>query len=121
METIFATHNGCVANTACVTTGLQPPAHAPAEVPASSEPVASGLGGQIGELTAALNTIGWNHHQVPQDERVTAQEAAAMASAGSKTTGLGGQIGELTAALNTVGWNHHQVPQDERLPKQERS
>jgi hypothetical protein len=30
---------------------------------------ASGLGGQIGRLAEALNTVGWNHNQVPQDER----------------------------------------------------
>lgn len=119
MKTTFATHNGCVSNTAVTTSAPYAPPHAPLgeTAPAVS---GSGLGGQIGELAAALNTIGWNHNQVPAAERVPASEREAV-SATAAGSGLGGQIGELAAALNTVGWNHNQVPADERVPLQERT
>ena len=123
METVFATQSGCVRNTTEAAKNLPPGAaaqvhhaeahHAPAGTP-------SGLGGQIGELAAALNTIGWNHNQVPPDERIPLSEQE-PAGAAAKASGLGGQIGELTAALNTIGWNHNQVPPEERIPLSERT
>ena len=77
METTFATHNGCVRNTAKVINHPVPPSqvyfqNTPEQTSETS--TSSGLGGQIGELTAALNVIGWNHHQVPPDERIPPQE-----------------------------------------------
>ena len=112
MDTIFATQSGFVRNTAVV--GLTPPPPAPVLVHKSEAGQGSGLGGQIGALTQALNAVGWNHHQVPPEERSTAPSAPGHAS------GLGGQIGALTQALNAVGWNHNQVPPEERIPPQER-
>ena len=73
METRFATHNGCVRNTATVDKSAHSQASAPS-APTAAEVVASGLGGQIGELTAALNVIGWNHNRVPPEERIPPQE-----------------------------------------------
>ncbi len=75
METRFATHNGCIRNTATVDKSTQPShsdAYSPPSAPATA--TASGLGGQIGELTAALNVIGWNHNRMPPEERVPVQE-----------------------------------------------
>ena len=34
----------------------------------------SGLGGQIADITAALNEIGWNHNRVPPEERIPVHE-----------------------------------------------
>jgi len=123
METVFASQSGCVRNTTETVRSQHPAAavqlhhgdtlHAPAGTP-------SGLGGQIGELAAALNTIGWNHNQVPPEERIPLSEQE-PATAAAASPGLGGQIGELAAALNTIGWNHNQVPPDERIPLSERT
>ena len=126
MNTMFSTQGGFVANNAVVDRpGVAPaPARtAPAAV-AADDATGSGLGGQIGELAAAINAVGWNHNQVPADERLPQQERE-IAPALDHTdpaagTGLGGEIGELAAAINAVGWNHNQVPADERLPPQER-
>ena len=120
MEAVFATHNGCIRNTAVVKTAPRAGAQGhPVHHEAAS--ASSGLGGQIGELTAALNVIGWNHHQVPAAERIPASEAIQPSATAGASSGLGGQIGELAAALNIVGWNHHQVPPEERTPLQERT
>jgi len=115
MQTTFATQNGCVRNTAVTTTAPHAPPHVPVHHGEATHSAAtgSGLGGQIGELTAALNTIGWNHNQVPPNERVPASEQEPV-TAKATSSGLGGQIGELAAALDTVGWNHNQVPPGER-------
>ena len=126
METVFATHGGCVRNTAGATRGGWVPALKRASRDDATSHVAegsSGLGGQIGELAAALDAVGWNHNRVPLDERVPASEAqhASHGSVDVAKSGLGGQIGELAAALGTVGWNHNQVPPGERIPLQERT
>ena len=131
MHTIFATHNGFVRNNAVVDTtaatmaalARSPEPHTPA--PPKDDAVSvpeSGLGGEIGELAAAINAVGWNHNQVPPDERLPPEERLFEPPhpADPEPTGLGGQIGELAAAINAVGWNHNQVPSDERLPPQER-
>ncbi|MEI8394347.1 MAG: hypothetical protein WCF85_06395 [Rhodospirillaceae bacterium] len=125
METVFATHNGCVRNTGTGSPTPQSAAqarHRHEPVVASSAGTPSGLGGQIGELAAALETVGWNHHQVPAAERSPPGEnfQHRTPAEGSGSSGLGGQIGELAAALETVGWNHHKVPAAERIPLQEK-
>jgi len=77
METRFATYSGCVRNTATVVNHPPPPPHAQSfgsPPPTADTAPSSGLGGQIGELTAALNIIGWNHNQVPPEERIPPQE-----------------------------------------------
>jgi len=72
METRFASQSGCVRNTATVDKSSHPPVTSSAAPPAAE--TSSGLGGQIGELAAALNVIGWNHNQVPPEERIPPQE-----------------------------------------------
>jgi len=75
METRFATHNGCIRNTATVDKSAQPSqAEISSPPPSPATATASGLGGQIGELTAALNIIGWNHNRMPPEERIPVQE-----------------------------------------------
>jgi hypothetical protein len=76
METRFATNSGCVRNTAIVE---HPHLHAQQAQPSNAPPpvaetVPSGLGGQLADLAAALNVIGWNHNQVPAEERIPPQE-----------------------------------------------
>jgi hypothetical protein len=77
MNTVFASQSGSIRNTAVSTHApvvAPPPPH---HEPGQHEPApghASGLGGQIGELAAALNVIGWNHNQVPPEERIPLQE-----------------------------------------------
>jgi len=123
METIFATHCGGVCNTAVISSAPQPaPVHSRhSEV--AGEASESGLGGQIAEVMASINAVGWNHNQVPEAERVPPQERELeheAAGAGGHPSGPGGQIGELVAALDQIGWNHNQVPPEERVPLQER-
>jgi hypothetical protein len=131
MSTIFATHNGFVRNNAVVDTQVTAAAafarsHEPSATAAPKEDAGghqdSGLGGQIGELAAAINAVGWNHNQVPPEERLPLEERLFEPPHPTATepSGLGGQIGELAAAINAVGWNHNQVPPEERLPPQER-
>ena len=132
MPTIFATHNGFIVNNAVVghPPGAPPAIAASASLdskaaPPPSEtdgPKESGLGGEIGEIAAAINAVGWNHNQVPLDERTPPEERLFEQSqrVADEPSGLGGQIGELTAAINAVGWNHFQVPVDERTPPQEK-
>ncbi len=77
METRFASYSGCIRNTAAVINQPAPPSQAQSShlPPSTTEAsTSSGLGGQIGELTAALNVIGWNHNQVPPEERIPPQE-----------------------------------------------
>jgi hypothetical protein len=73
MEAVFATQSGCVCNTTASSRArlTAAPAAAHGTAPAG---VGSGLGGQIGELAAALNTVGWNHNRVPPEERIPLQE-----------------------------------------------
>lgn len=73
MRTSFSSHNGGVYNTAVVlrdedagTAEAPPPRHAGCGC--GGTPAA--LGGQLGKLASALDTVGWNHHQVPAAERV---------------------------------------------------
>ncbi len=130
MKTVFASQGGFVANTAVIdSVTLKNPAESQPPVVSSAYPTTgagqeSGLGGDIGRLAAALNTIGWNHGQVPHDERMAVDEQqleqsyyAATEEAKSK---LGGQFGKLAAALETVGWNHGQVPAEDKVPLQEK-
>ncbi len=75
MSTIFATQNGFVTNNAVVGgrpvgVRLTPAPHAQSTGTVES----SGLGGQLGELAAAINAVGWNHNQVPVEERLPPQE-----------------------------------------------
>jgi len=78
MTTVFATYSGCVQNTCIVdhrgnqSNSCASNHESPAEL--ASVDHESGLGGQIGKLFAAVNTVGWNHHQVPPGERVPVQE-----------------------------------------------
>jgi len=76
METRFASYSGCIRNTATVVTQPLPPQAQSSDPPpqTTEETPSSGLGGQIGELAAALNVIGWNHNQVPPEERLPPQE-----------------------------------------------
>ena len=129
MKTVFASQGGFVSNTAVVDSDiLKNPAevHPPGPVSygAASEEGGSGLGGDIGRLAAALNTVGWNHGQVPPDERMPVDEHQLEQSyyvGTDEAAGkLGGQFGKLAAALDTVGWNHGQVPSEEKVPLQEK-
>ena len=129
MKTVYASQGGFVSNTAVVDTNiLKNPAEAhPPAPPFHSHPqetAGSGLGGDIGKLAAALDTIGWNHGQVPRDERMPVDEQQLEQSyyAGTEEAKgkLGGQFGKLAAALDTVGWNHGQVPAEEKVPLQEK-
>jgi hypothetical protein len=115
MEAVFATHNGCIVNTGTTAPAPVRPRYDTA-APAADGETESGLGGQIGEVTAALNAVGWNHCQVPANERLARDEEMLVRhpAEGTGSSGLGGQLGELAAALNTVGWNHHKVPPEER-------
>ena len=76
METVFATHSGCVRNTCVVTSRKMKQKHESAHHDEHADAASgqSGLGGQLGKLFAAVNIVGWNHHQVPADERVPIQE-----------------------------------------------
>ena len=130
MKTVFASQGGFVANTAVVDTDfLRNPAEAHPAVPAphaaAGDEGGSGLGGDIGRLAAALNTVGWNHGQVPRDERMPVDEHQLEQSyyVGTEEVAgkLGGQFGKLAAALDTVGWNHGQVPAGEKVPPHEKS
>ncbi|MEI6556780.1 MAG: hypothetical protein WCO00_00110 [Rhodospirillaceae bacterium] len=131
MDMVFATHCGFVRNTAvvCHQDGFDSVAScrsAESFSHPSPETPLPGLGGQIEEVMASINAAGWNHHQVPDAERLPPEERAlaadrsGAADGDAQTSGLGGQIGNLAAALNEIGWNHHRVPADERLPPQER-
>ncbi len=129
MKTVYASQGGFVANTAVVDSDtLRNPAEvrpqAGASKSAGAEGCDSGLGGDIGRLAAALNTVGWNHGQVPRDERMPVDEhqleVSYYASAEEAKAALGGQFGKLAAALGTVGWNHGQVPAEEKVPLQEK-
>ena len=129
METVFASQSGFVANTAVVDPGfLKNPAEHPPSYPAAqsaaTEAGGSGLGGEIGRLAAALNTVGWNHGQVPHDERMPVDEhqleQSYYASTEEAKAKLGGQFGKLAAALDVVGWNHGQVPAEDKVPLQEK-
>ncbi len=72
MPTMFASHNGGVANTAIVKRDAPESEMAAVAGSAShSVPLLSIVGGQLGRVTAAINSVGWNHHQVPRSERVT--------------------------------------------------
>ena len=127
MKTVFSSQGGFVTNTAVVDpNGLKNPAevHPPAPAVASGTGQGSGLGGDIGRLAAALNTVGWNHGQVPPDERMPVDEhqleqSYYVGTEEAKST-LGGDIGRLAAALDTVGWTHTQVPDEEKVPLQEK-
>ena len=127
MQTVFSSQGGFVSNTAVVDpNGLKNPteAHHPVPLASSSAGHGSGLGGDIGRLAAALNTVGWNHGQVPLDERMPVDEhqleQSYYTNAGETKAALGGDIGRLAAALGTVGWNHNQVPAEEKVPLQEK-
>ena len=78
MITVFATHGGCVQNTGVVDHRRHQPKHEEPSHEATSESAhdhnVSGLGGQLGKLIAAVNIVGWNHHQVPPQERVPSHE-----------------------------------------------
>ncbi len=129
MKTVFASQSGFVANTAVVDTDFlknpaeaHPPAHGYGH--AASEGTGSGLGGDIGRLAAALDTVGWNHGHVPPEERMPVDEhqleRSYYAGADDAAGKLGGQFGKLAAALDTVGWNHGQVPAEDKVPLQEK-
>lgn len=78
MTTVFATYSGCVQNTCIVDhRGNQSISNETTHDNVTDSATAdhdSGLGGQIGKLFAAVNTVGWNHHQVPPGERIPVQE-----------------------------------------------
>ncbi|MEI6560043.1 MAG: hypothetical protein WCO00_16720 [Rhodospirillaceae bacterium] len=127
MRTVFASQGGFVSNTAVVDPNtLKNPATVAPPAPAAhaAEAEGSGLGGEIGKLAAALNTVGWNHGQVPRDERMPVDEhqleQSYYANSEEAKAKLGGQFGKLAAALETVGWNHGQIPPGEKIPPQEK-
>ncbi len=129
MKTVFASQGGFVSNTAVVDSDMMKnpaDAHPPGPVNygSTTEDGTSGLGGDIGRLAAALNTVGWNHGQVPRDERMPVDEHQLEQSyytgADEGTGKLGGQFGKLAAALDIVGWNHGQVPPEEKVPPHEK-
>ena len=70
MRTLFASHNGGVANTAVApahSAGLEPNGkRAPAPGPVKG----SAVGGQLGRITTAIGLVGWNEYKVPAGERV---------------------------------------------------
>ncbi|MEI6987251.1 MAG: hypothetical protein WCK65_14095 [Rhodospirillaceae bacterium] len=134
MNTFFASNTGFVRNTAVVDSRHHTTSHHTApvavKVPQPATVTGSGLGGEIGRLAAALETVGWNHNQVPLNERLPPDEREAeLASYRSlkqtgesgQGSGLGGQIAELTAALETVGWSHNQAPLEDLAPLPERN
>ena len=116
MKTVYASQGGFVSNTAVVDTNiLKNPAevHPPAP-PFHSHPqetAGSGLGGDIGKLAAALDTIGWNHGQVPRDERMPVDEQQLEQSYYAGTEEAKGKLKAAATAAIAVAETEEEPPE----------